>query len=272
MAFNMSRNLASLGKQAMVLDMCMAPGGFLETALDQNLGSRSVAFSLPVNSGGHEVRLRSDLMNRVEVKFLDITMLAADMGVEQIPLDHPEAGLFLPRQLEPDQMFDLILCDGQVLRTHSRAPYREPREARRLTSVQLALGLEHMRSGGTMIVLLHKAEAWDTMCLLRRFLKFSCVRLFKPCSGHSKRSSFYMVATNVRSRKPEALQAIARWKKLWRMATFGSDDEYLEVVHDQEVKAEELLAELGPELVKMGRPIWRIQAKSLARASFVRNE
>ncbi|KAM4063759.1 ftsJ-like methyltransferase [Hirsutella rhossiliensis] len=268
-AFTARKGLPGSGEQTTVLDMCMAPGGFLEMALDRNPGSRAVAFSLPVDNGGHEVRMRSELMDRVEAKFLDITMLAADMGVDQIPQDHPEAGAFLPRQLEPGQMFDLIFCDGQVLRTHARAPYREPREARRLTSTQLALGLEHMRFGGTMIVLLHRAEGWNTVCLLQRFCQFSRVRLFKPWAGHAKRSSFYLVATDVRSRKPEALEAIAWWKRVWRVATFGSDDEYANVLNGEDVKAEELLAEFGPELVRMGRPVWRIQAQALAKASFI---
>lgn len=271
-AFTMRKGQPDSGEQTLVLDMCMAPGGFLKVALDRNPGSRAVAFSLPVHVGGHEVRAPSELMERVDVNFLDITMLAADMGVEQIPQDHPEASMFLPRQMEPGQMFDLILCDGQVLRTHARAPYREPREARRLTCTQLAIGLEHMRPGGTMIVLLHKAEAWDTVCLLRRFRQFSRVRLFKPRAGHSKRSSFYLVATDVQSRKPRALEALARWKMVWRVATFGSDDEYAQVVHDPEVNAEELLAEFGPELVRLGRPVWKIQKESLAEAPFIKGK
>jgi len=54
------------------------------------------------------------------------------------------------------------------------------REARRLAVTQLAIGLEHVKIGGTMVVLLHKVEATDTVSLLYRFSKFSSVKLFKP--------------------------------------------------------------------------------------------
>lgn len=87
-------------------------------------------------------------------------MLAADMGVTDIPEKHPDARKFLPCQMRETQLFDLVLCDGHVLRTHAptRASYRETREPARLKTTQLALGLEHIKPGGTMIVLFHKVE------------------------------------------------------------------------------------------------------------------
>ena len=251
-----------------ILDMCMAPGGFLATALSRNPGSRALAFSLPISCGGHKVRLPSD--SNVEQRFLDVTMLAADMGVERIPEDHPDAGNFLPRQFKTPQLFDLVLCDGQVLRTHARAPYRENREARRLTTAQLALGLQHLEPGGTMVMLLHKLEAWDTVNLVWRFQKFSSVRLFKPKTGHAKRSSFYMVATSIQSQHPEAVRAVERWKTTWRAATFDSDEEYREVLWDSELSVDEFLEDFGPELVELGREIWKVQADALAKAPFIR--
>jgi hypothetical protein len=71
----------------------------------------------------------------VTLEFLDVTMLAGDMGVMEIPADYPDAKHFLSQQFNPGQLFDLILCDGQVLRTHIRAVYREMREACRLTVI-----------------------------------------------------------------------------------------------------------------------------------------
>ena len=35
-----------------ILDMCMAPGGFLATTLNINPGARALGFSLPVSKGG----------------------------------------------------------------------------------------------------------------------------------------------------------------------------------------------------------------------------
>ncbi|KAF7587647.1 hypothetical protein BBP40_006902 [Aspergillus hancockii] len=254
--------------QPKILDMCMAPGGFLETALNFNPGSSALGFSLPVSDGGHGIHLPKN--TSVAVKFLDITMLAEDMGVTQIPVEHTDAKSFLPRQFETGQSFDLVLCDGQVLRTHDRARYREHRESRRLTVSQLALGLEHLSPGGSMVVLLHKAEAWDTVQLLYTFHKFSSVQLLKPMRYHAKRSSFYMIATEIQTHHPEAILALREWKRGWKVATFGSDEEYLRALCDWETDVEVVLREFGTELVRLGKPVWDIQAQALAQAPFVK--
>ncbi|KAG7151854.1 hypothetical protein HYQ46_012340 [Verticillium longisporum] len=257
-------------QQPEILDMCMAPGGFLQTALSFNPGSKALGFSLPKSHGGHKVLLprRAD----VDLRFLDVTMLAADMGSPNIPVDHIDVRKFLPRQIDTSRVFDLVLCDGQALRTHDRAPYREKREARRLTTVQLALGLEHLRSGGTMIVVLHKLEAWDTLCLVRLFTRFASIKLFKPTSGHAKRSSFYMVASRVQSQQLEALAAISKWKKTWNAATFAPDEKYWEEIRKGEEPVSDMLEDFGPELIKLGRKVWDVQAKALAKASFIKQE
>lgn len=252
-----------------ILDMCMAPGGFLATALRKNPRAEALAFSLPVSEGGHKVLL-SPSPNVVK-KFLDVTMLAADMGDDVIPTDHPDAGRFLPRQFHPNQLFDLVLCDGNVLRTHERASYREKREAQRLIVSQLSLGLEHLRPGGTMIVLLHKLERLNTADLLRTFSKFSSVRAVKPEKGHRIRSSFYMVATNVQSQHADAIKAIKDWKASWKVATFGTDEEYEQFIRYDEESVEGLLAEFGPDLVSLGRQVWKVQADALSKASFITN-
>ncbi|CAG8904763.1 unnamed protein product [Penicillium nalgiovense] len=238
-----------------ILDMCMAPGGFLKTALNKNPGSRALAFSLPITCGGHRSRLPKS--PSIELRFLDITLLATDMGVEQIP--------------KSNQLFELAICDGQVLRKHERAAYREVREARRLTVTQLSLGLQFLRPGGTMILLLHKLEAWDTVTLVYTFSQFSSVQLFKPKSGHAKRSSFYMVATGIQSQSDKALRAINRWKRIWRVATFGSDDEYREELRKEDLQVETVIERFGQELVALGNEIWKVQANALKKAPFVKS-
>ncbi|KAK8102296.1 hypothetical protein PG984_015442 [Apiospora sp. TS-2023a] len=159
------------------------------------------------------------------MKFLDVTMLAEDMGIAltDIPADHPDAAKFLPRQLGEKDLFNLVLCDGHILRTQDRSSgptsdpdnknYRELYEIYRLKYVQLALGLEHMKPGGTLVVLLHKAETWNTLCTIRRLARISDrVQLHKPRVSHTTRSSFYLVATGVDSAHPEAADSIAKWK------------------------------------------------------------
>ena len=276
-AFSITRNQGT--EMPMILDMCAAPGTYLWYALQQNPGASALGFSLPRDKGGHRLALRT--REAVRIKFLDVTMLAADMGATDADYalrpDHPHAGDFLRHAELPAAVraFDLALCDGQVLRTHEphRAAYRGAREPRRLTLTQLALGLEHLRPGGTMVVLLHRVEAWDTVVLLHTFTRFSSVRLFKPRAGHAKRSSFYMIATDVRSGCAEALGAVARWKEEWRVATFETDEARWHQAR-REVGAEipdvdAFLRGFGPELARMATAIWKIQADALEKAPFM---
>lgn len=269
---------AEKGRQKRILDCCMAPGTYLETALKHNPGAHALAFTLPPEEGGHAPLLECDESRGLDIKLLDLTMLAADMGVtpDQIPKDHPEATAFLPRQIEDGQDFDLVICDGQVLRTHEpyRAAYREPREARRLGLTQLVLGLDHLRNGATMIILLHKVETWGNVRLLHTFSRFSHVQLFKPSSGHTKRSSFYMIASDVRPEHPLARKAVNEWKEEWNQATFASDEGYWEIASHTSSQGRRdvdlVLEEYGPELVRLGRKVWKIQADALEKASFNR--
>lgn len=255
--------------QPSVLDFCMAPGGFVATALDVNPSASATGFSLPPADGGHKIHLPPEL--GVTIDFLDVTMLAADMGVADVPPEHPEAQNFV-RNRHPAlaQMFDLVLCDGQVLRTHNRPSHREKLEPSRLATSQLALGLGHVRPGGSMIVLLHKVDAWDNVCLLCGFSKFADVKVFKPRRWHAKRGSFYMIATNIKSRSREAVHAVNRWKREWEVATFGTEQEYRDVVKREELDVEEVLEEFGPKLISLGKLIWNIQATGLMKAPFVR--
>ncbi|KAK8029435.1 hypothetical protein PG993_010726 [Apiospora rasikravindrae] len=261
-----------------ILDMCVAPGGFLATALRFNPEAEAVGFSLPVSMGGHKMRMPES--DRVRLTYVDITMLAGDMGLgaDDIPPGHPDHDRFvLQRQLTPrpspsegqEDLFDLCFCDGQVLRTHQRADYREKREARRLITTQLALALGHLRPGGTMVVLLHKVSAWDTTQLLHTFNQFAKVQLFKSRVEHAKRSSFYMVATQVQSRSEEAVGVVQRWRQIWRVATFGTDEEYTAALRES-LAVERVLEEFGMRLIELGEPIWVIQAQALAKAPFMR--
>ncbi|KAK6221250.1 hypothetical protein QIS74_04818 [Colletotrichum tabaci] len=254
-----------------ILDMGMAPGGFLAVAMELNPGAHAIGFSLPEPAGGHKVMLPDDA--NIDRRDLDVTMLAEDLGFTEIPSNHPDAGRFVPRQFAANQQqFDLVICGGAVVRKQERASYREAYEAHRLSASQLALGLERLRPGGTMVVLFHKVEAWGTARELYTFDGFSRARLFKPTTGHNKRSSFYMVATDVQSRHPRALRAVARWKGIWEAATFRAEGELLKAMGSGEPGAEELLEEFGEQMVRRGRKVWKIQADALERAPFMRDK
>lgn len=61
---------------------------------------------------------------------------------------------------------------------------------------------------------------------------------------------------------------IANFKAIWQVATFGTDEEYAEVVKDDETAAEELIQDFEPQLLEHGRRIWATQEAPLAKASF----
>ncbi|KAK1673618.1 hypothetical protein BDP55DRAFT_555969 [Colletotrichum godetiae] len=253
-----------------ILDMGMAPGGFLATAMNLNPGAQAMGFSLPESDGGHRVIISHSL--DIDRRDVDITMLAADMGVKDIPADHPDFAKFLPRQFTPDQRFDLVICGGTKVNKQERASYRHEREPQRLGASQLALGLERLRPGGTMVVLFHKMEAWGTVRELYRFSQFSELKAFKPMSGHNKRSSFYMIVTRVQSKSSLALQAIQRWKDIWQAATFGSEEDFHETRRKNSPDVKEVLDEFGDQLVKKGNRVWQIQAQALEKAPFVQSK
>jgi hypothetical protein len=255
-----------------LLDMCTAPGGFVDIALAKNPNLRVRAMSLPVENGGHEVQLTT---TKVKMEFRDITTLACDMGLtrDDIPGNFPGPYDFLfANVFDAGETFDLVFCDGQVLRTHQRPEWREPREASRLTLTQLALGLEHLNNGGTMVILLHKLDSWRCFDLIHQFSKMSSVQLFKHPRNHKMRSSFYMIAKNIQADSAFAKEMVATWKQLYRIATLGTDEEYAKIhqVASQTVQME--LEKFGKEYIALGKKIWKTQADGLENASFIKNE
>ncbi|KAL4958450.1 hypothetical protein BDW69DRAFT_190920 [Aspergillus filifer] len=208
--------------QLSILDMCMAPGGYLAEALRVNSQANAVAFTLLPADRGHDVLL-SETSN-ITMRFLDVTTLVADVG-----------------------HFDLALCDGQR------------REATILALTQLIISVSHLKQSGTMVILLHKLEAPDTVLLLHAFDKFATVRLFKPAHNHATLSSFYMIATNVMSQSVAAKTAIGQWRNAWKIATFELDIEnsaYDALVYKNSPDVGSVVEEFGPRLIEMGRRIW----------------
>lgn len=266
--------LSLQGTSPQVLDLCMAPGGYTASALKYNPHAHVSGISLPEKDGGHRVLVRHGLGDsRVEVALLDITMLPSEFGLEDIPQDHPDTVNFL-RGKRPylDKSFDLVFCDGQVLRTHERSPYREHREARRLTCSQLVLAVQRIRRGGTLIILLHKIDAWDTIKLLFQLDKFANIQLFKPKKKHRLRSSFYLIAKDVNPSHPTAVSAVADWKSDWREATFAGAEGKLdaEMIRLQDTDEQSrVLGEFGSTLIKLAEPIWAIQLDALRSAPWM---
>jgi len=251
-----------------ILDLCMAPGGYTASALKYNPTAKAVGITLPSDKGGHKVLLNS---YRSTILYHDITMFAKEFGVDEVPCTHPGHDSFSLERPFMDQRFDFVICDGQVLRTHERPEYRERTEAYRLTSAQLILALQRIRDGGTLIILLHKIEALDTIELLHLFSQFSDIEVFKPSKKHAIRPTFYLIAKNVQPSVASARVAVMAWKKAWWNATFGGeqgvgarkfeiDDKY----------AQEIIDSFGDRFTTLARPVWKIQADALSRADFTR--
>jgi hypothetical protein len=251
----------------------MAPGGFSSAVLKVNCHARISAITLPKLLNGHDILLYNWKKDRrVEVRFADVTMLAAEMGVLAIPSDHPDLLNFSFERPFSHQKFDLIFCDRQVLRTHQRADYREKREAWRLLTSQLVVSLQRIKQGGTVVALLHKLDAWDTIALLHKLSRFLTLELFKPEKKHAVKSSFYVVAKNVQSHCTGSNMAVEGWKKEWHIATFGTDIEYAENRRNNDSTVWDVLESFGDQLVMLGEPIWRVQSNARVAVFCKRSE
>lgn len=254
-------------KRPTMLALGFAPGGFVGEALKVNPNIQVVGVTLPIKENGVESLVRSPRLDLIQA---DVTMLAVDLGVplDEISADHPDAKRFLKRAIRPRQQFDLVTCEGGVLRTHQIASYRENREAHRLKASQLAIALARVKPGGSMIVLMHKAETWNSLSLFYKFSKFSKVRLFKPEVEHQHRSSFYMIATSIATQSEAAQNAVKQWTTEWKTATFGTDEDYTKECKGNALDVDEVLKEFGESWVDLCREVWARQIKGLERNSF----
>ena len=247
----------------------MAPGGYTASAIKFNPNANVFGVTLPTALGGHPVLLQS--RNPTKIVCTDITMEAAELGVSDLPEEHPDLALFKRKRLLPEEArFDLTFCDGQVLRTHAehRHRYREPHEATRLISAQLVISMQHIRPGGTMIILLHNCDEWKTLQLLQIFDRFSRIQLFKPNPEHASRGSFYLIAQDVNPDHSHALAAKDSWLQAWKDATFSRKQQALP--SEQEVL--DVLHAFGERLIELAEPIWAIQKQGIENAKWFKKE
>ncbi|KAF9776407.1 hypothetical protein IL306_005394 [Fusarium sp. DS 682] len=253
-----------------LLDMCMAPGGFVAHAMKKIPHLRVRAMTLANEDGGHAVRLVDET---VQVEFYDVTTLAADMGVveEDVPTTFPRPhGLLFKKVFTDEEKFDIAICGGAVVRTHQRQEWREKREANRLTLTQLALSLEHLNPGGTMVILLHKPETWRCFHLIQQLSQIARVQMFKHHKHHGIRSAFYVIAKEIRADSPLAHAMVAEWKQQYKIATLSTDEEYYAMHRVSNELVEAKIKEFGEEYVEMGKNIWKTQADALERAPFIK--
>ena len=275
----MQRETRALNLQhprAEVLDLCMAPGDYTASVCKYSSQAHVSAITLPEGQGGYHVFVRHGSGTRVELMQADITMFAAEFGVTEIlPGSQLDAANFSFERpfLKP---FDLIFCDGHVARTQELLSHSRATEASRLTCSQLIIAMQRIKSGGTLILLLHGADLYHNVKLIRFFDKISRLQLFKPVKGHAKKSSFYLVAKDMQPGPKVAQTAVFKWKQIWKDATFPStaaptsdgshaqdEAEILLKQAEREKDSKELIGSFGERLIKLAEPLWETQKNAL---------
>lgn len=267
----------SLTDPGKILDLCMAPGGYSASALKFSPWASVSGATLPEEVGGLKLFVHDEFKEaRIRVWQGDLTSLVGDMGMDNddIVEEHDGFGKFQKDKVWGGEKFDLVFCDGQVLRTHTKGmkEYRQRCEKRRLTCSQLLIALQYVKIGGTMVILLHKLYLWDTLLIVRAFDKFAHIAIFKPSTTHKSRGSFYLVAKNIQPHHENALEATQTWSEAWKDATFrGSAGEGEEVAFPADRNESTILGEqvrrvmneFGERLITLGENAWKIQTQAI---------
>ncbi|KOS36095.1 hypothetical protein ACN38_g13213, partial [Penicillium nordicum] len=178
-----------------ILDLCMAPGGFSATAKRELPESIIDAITLPPQTGGYEVM--ADNICR-HITYADITMYSKEMISDgHIPADRPDSERFETSSPYVENQYDIVICGGAVAKAHLMERHRSECERSLLTVSQLVFAMNRLKPGGSIVLLLHHVESWDTVCILHAFNQFSHIQLFKHPKCHAIKSSFYLVAKNI---------------------------------------------------------------------------
>jgi 23S rRNA U2552 (ribose-2'-O)-methylase RlmE/FtsJ len=264
------------GQSPRVLDIGMAPGGFAQTVLRRHHDARIWGITLPPEMGGLQVMLPGwENNSKVRVEFADITKLADEMGrpATSKPTQHPDIAKSSSKRLFEHETFDLVFCGATGARTEhvpADAEHHESHNRLRLATSQLVFALQRLRDQGSLVLVMHKPESFDTADIIRTFTQCSTVRLFKSKKMHAIKSSFYMVATKVNMQSEEVQSAIIKWKKKWEDATLISEGALSTNLSASEDEVREMLAEFGPQLIGLARPLWKTQADALRASSFLK--
>jgi hypothetical protein len=115
--------------------------------------------------------------------------------------------------------------------------------------------------------------------LLRLFSNFSDIHVFKPKRFHAEKSSFYLIAKNIRSQSREATDAAESFRRSWMRGTFPdssespedrdrAEDESGDEAGDEDV--ERMLQDFGNKFVGLMQPVWMAQATALSNARWMR--
>ncbi|KAI9776065.1 MAG: hypothetical protein M1835_005612 [Candelina submexicana] len=242
-----------------VLDLCMAPRAYAAFIMEHYPSARIDAVTLSTAVGGHEVLVEHGGNTQIDLVEADITAYAAECCIDDRWKDSPLAKNLVSSRLYPGKKYDLVICDGKTEQKHLEN-YEQVKklEGVRLKTAQLILGLEHLKLGGTLYMLLHNIQNGDTISLLWRFSRFSEVSVFKPTKCHTSRSSFYSIAKQIQTESKDLQKLVETCKQAWTGATLEGR---VTEVTKEEVRV--LLDLFGPKVIEFGHQIWPTQQKGL---------
>ncbi|KAI9039333.1 uncharacterized protein KD926_009476 [Aspergillus affinis] len=251
-----------------VLDLCMAPGGFVATVEKALPKSIIDTIILPTPLGGYNV-LNPHIFryvmhtDKLIYNLVDEGVVENDFETELYEITRPFLG----------GPYDLIFCGCAPAKYQPREDYQSYCEAIRLSLSQLVFALDRLKPGGSLVLLLDRIDAWHTVCILHALSRFSEIQVYKHPEIHATKSSFYLVAKNVNLDHEDFKHAINNWRDLWTYIGFEDTVDAQRMTWrcdkiDQEKNFKSDFEQFGPRFLELARPVWKIQATAMRRASF----
>ncbi|SJL17457.1 uncharacterized protein ARMOST_21008 [Armillaria ostoyae] len=238
------------------LDLGCCPGGFSSYVLDKNPRATGFGISLSPQEGGHSFLMDENLLDRYSIMFANMARfeLGPNSDLDSLPI--------------PAESFDLVIMDAHHLRNQPHMA------AHKVYISQLILGLKAVKTGGSIVLKLHRIESDYSARLLYLLDKVSWeIKTFKPMTMHRERGSFYVIVRGVgldRRGRPSVerqtlLQhAVESFRTLWvNLGEEGSERSV--VVEDLNfiITVDELVREYTYRLGCLGRKVWEIQIRAL---------
>lgn len=245
------------------LDLGCAPGGYATYILRRNPGATGIGITLPVDVGGPEVYIPSELRSRFAIYFGDL--MNYDLA-PVLPKPTSPAQTLSTLPVEPASM-DLVVCDARWVNHPNNL--QRPWNWTRLLLSQLLIALRGVASGGTILLRLsHVERTLSGRILLAMCRTAGRVRCVKSRVFQGPRSYFYVLVQQTNRGSIEFRRLVGALEKLWYIMTFEGGDGYGRDITEEEeatiTSDEELMGNEGlSKIVEFGTPIWTLQCRAL---------
>ncbi|KAJ7633118.1 hypothetical protein FB45DRAFT_1058098 [Roridomyces roridus] len=212
------------------LDLGCSPGGFTSYILSKN----SSAQGLDRHRGRFKIFY-------ADLGYYRLGPLPASVSGEKNTLP---AVVQLPSDLTA-RKFDVVLLDGQQLRSNISTTTTTASGSNRLLISQLIIALQSLKKGGTLVIKLNDLELLSTAKLLYMLDRLSSnLQTFKSVEMHAARGGAWGWEWSAEGRVGRAVDGL---KGLW-------------------VDTEEIMEQGNLDrLVELGRGVWEVQAGALVR-------